>query len=145
MEREKGFAYCGLACCICSENETCEGCRNDGCKDKEWCKNFNCCRERGLSGCWECSEFPCTGNMLDKMRIRAFARFMKEYGENKFLDCLEINEREDIWIPLNKADVGELSSLEVFEIIEYKGDLEKIEREYLDTIEIDEAFFAFAA
>ena len=94
MEREKGFAYCGLACCICSENETCEGCRNDGCKDKEWCKNFNCCREKGLSGCWECSEFPCTGSMLDKMRIRAFARFMKEYGENKFLNCLEINERK---------------------------------------------------
>ena len=93
MEREKGFAYCGLACCICSENETCEGCRNDGCKDKEWCKNFNCCREKGLSGCWECSEFPCTGSMLDKMRIRAFARFMKEYGENKFLNCLEINEQ----------------------------------------------------
>ena len=52
---------------------------------------------------------------------------------------------EDIWTPWNKADVGELSSLEVFEAIGYKGDLEKIEREYLDTIEIDEAFFAFAA
>lgn len=52
---------------------------------------------------------------------------------------------EDIWTPWNKADVGELSSLEVFEAIGYKGDLEKIEKEYLDTIEIDETFFEFAS
>ncbi|MFA9378359.1 MAG: HAD-IA family hydrolase [Lachnotalea sp.] len=51
---------------------------------------------------------------------------------------------EDIWTPWNKADIGELSSIEVFEAIGYKGDLEKIEKEYLDTIEIEEAFFQFA-
>jgi NifB/MoaA-like Fe-S oxidoreductase len=28
----KQIAYCGLACCMCSENESCVGCRNDGCK-----------------------------------------------------------------------------------------------------------------
>lgn len=52
---------------------------------------------------------------------------------------------EDIWNPWDKADVGEISSLEVFEAIGYKGDLEKIEKEYLDTIEIDETFFEFAS
>lgn len=52
---------------------------------------------------------------------------------------------EDIWTPWDKADVGEVSSLEVFEAIGYKGDLEKIEKEYLDTIEIDETFYEFAS
>lgn len=52
---------------------------------------------------------------------------------------------EDIWTPWDKADVGEISSLEVFEAIGYKGDLEKIEKEYLDTIEIDKTFFEFAS
>lgn len=33
MKVEKGFAYCGLACCVCSEN--CVGCRDEGCKDKK--------------------------------------------------------------------------------------------------------------
>lgn len=52
---------------------------------------------------------------------------------------------EDIWNPWNKADVGELTSLEVFEAIGYKGDLEQNEKDYLDTIEIDEAFYEFAS
>ena len=42
-----------------------------------WCKNYNCCKEKGLNGCWECSGFPCTGYMLDKPRIRASAEFAK--------------------------------------------------------------------
>ena len=92
MERSKGIAFCGLACAFCSENGTCVGCRNEGCVDREWCKNLNCCREKGLSGCWECNEFPCEGSMLDKPRVRAFARFARDYGVEALLDCLEKNE-----------------------------------------------------
>ncbi len=93
MNKEKGFAYCGLACCICSENTTCAGCRNKGCKDKDWCKNFNCCKAKGLNGCWECTDFPCTGSMLDKIRIRTFSEFIRDYGEEKLITCLERNEK----------------------------------------------------
>ena len=96
MQKEKGVAYCGLACCVCGENATCVGCRNEGCKDKEWCKNFHCCKEKGLQGCWECEEFPCTGSMLDKVRICAFASFVKEYGEEEMMRCLEKNEAAGI-------------------------------------------------
>ena len=95
MNREKGFAYCGLACCACSENETCAGCRNDGCNNKEWCKHFNCCKEKGISGCWECSEFPC-GGMHEKVRVLAFAQFIKQNGDEKMMDCLEQNEKKGI-------------------------------------------------
>lgn len=41
-------------------------------------------------------QFPCTGNMLDNRRIRAFARFAGEYGEEFLLDCLEKNEKNGI-------------------------------------------------
>ncbi len=34
--------------------------------------------------------------MLDKMRVRAFARFIREYGETKLMDCMETNERAGI-------------------------------------------------
>jgi putative hydrolase of the HAD superfamily len=51
---------------------------------------------------------------------------------------------EDIYLPWDKADVGELSSLEVFERLGFKGDLAKIEKEYLDTVEINESFYEFA-
>lgn len=96
MDRTKGLAYCGLACAVCGENGSCAGCRNEGCRDKEWCKNFNCCREKGLNGCWECPLFPCEGGMLQKLRIRAFARFIKEYGEETLLSCLEKNEANGV-------------------------------------------------
>jgi len=96
MEKQKGIAYCGLACAVCSENTDCAGCRNEGCNNKEWCKNFRCCKEKGLNGCWECDEFPCAGSMLDKIRIRAFAGFIKEYGTDCLLQCLEKNEKNGI-------------------------------------------------
>ncbi len=34
--------------------------------------------------------------MLDKPRIRAFASFIKQHGEELILDCLERNERAGI-------------------------------------------------
>jgi haloacid dehalogenase superfamily, subfamily IA, variant 3 with third motif having DD or ED/haloacid dehalogenase superfamily, subfamily IA, variant 1 with third motif having Dx(3-4)D or Dx(3-4)E len=51
----------------------------------------------------------------------------------------------DIYLHWDKADVGELSSLEVFERLGFKGDLGKIEKEYLDTVEINESFYEFAS
>jgi hypothetical protein len=96
MVRQKGIAFCGLACALCSENSACAGCRNEGCEDKESCKNFQCCKTKNINGCWECDEFPCTGNMLDNRRIRAFARFAGEYGVEFLLDCLEKNEKAGI-------------------------------------------------
>jgi putative hydrolase of the HAD superfamily len=45
----------------------------------------------------------------------------------------------------DKADVGELPSVEVFRQLGFAGDVAKIEREYLDTLEINRSFFDFAA
>jgi len=111
MNREKGLAYCGLACCACGENETCVGCRNAGCKNKEWCKHFNCCKEKGLNGCWECDEFPC-GGMHDKVRVFAFAQFIKQYGEDKTIDCLEYNEKNGVVYHYQGQLVGDYDKCE---------------------------------
>lgn len=86
------MGYCGLACCVCSQNETCAGCRNGGCKDRDWCQNRKCCIEKGISGCWECDKFPCGAGMLDKLRPRVFAKFASRCGEDALLDRLEENE-----------------------------------------------------
>lgn len=50
---------------------------------------------------------------------------------------------EEIHTPWFKADVGELTSLEVWKAIGFQGDLEKIEKEYLDTIELNDGFLGF--
>ena len=96
MLMDRGLGYCGLACIACGENITCVGCRNDGCMNREWCTNRNCCISRDLKGCWACEDFPCTGGMLNHLRIRAFARFIKENGEAEFIRCLERNEKAGI-------------------------------------------------
>lgn len=51
----------------------------------------------------------------------------------------------DIYEQWLKADLGEISSLEVLKRLGYEGNLAKIEKDYLDTLEIDEGFFDFAS
>lgn len=96
MNREKGVAYCGLACCVCGQNATCAGCRNAGCTDRDWCKAFRCGRDRGIPGCWACEDFPCVDKRPDSPRIRAFTRFIFAHGEEALMDCLEQNERRGV-------------------------------------------------
>lgn len=52
MKRELGIARCGLACCICSENEHCQGCNSEDCPDKEWCENRSCSIEKNIENCF---------------------------------------------------------------------------------------------
>ena len=121
MNREKGISYCGLACCICNENETCAGCRSDGCENKDWCKHFKCCKEKKLCGCWECDSFPC-GGMHAKIRVLAFAEFIKQNGENKMLDCLEKNEKAGMVYHYRGKLVGDYDKCktvdEIFKMLE---------------------------
>lgn len=95
MKRELGIAACGLACCLCSENEICPGCRNDGCRDKAQCENLQCCQERNLDGCWQCSE-DCRRGLLFKNKPYGFTLFIRRYGLATLLDCLERNEKSGV-------------------------------------------------
>ncbi len=52
---------------------------------------------------------------------------------------------DEIYAPWLKADIGELTSLEVWKTIGYTGDLEKIEKEFLDSLEISDGFYMFAS
>lgn len=50
----------------------------------------------------------------------------------------------DIYPIWDRADMGEITSLEVLERLGYTGDLEAIEKKYLDTVEINQDFYEFA-
>ncbi|MDE6435216.1 MAG: HAD family phosphatase [Lachnospiraceae bacterium] len=50
---------------------------------------------------------------------------------------------EEICKPWNKANRGELTSLDIWATIGFHGDLEKIETDYLDTIELSDGFMDF--
>lgn len=94
--QRKGIAYCGLACCLCAQSRTCPGCQTGGCDLHGECRHYHCCREKGLSGCWECTDFPCAGGMLDNKRIRAFAAFAGAYGADELVRRLMRNKADGI-------------------------------------------------
>ena len=50
---------------------------------------------------------------------------------------------EEIYAPWFRANIGEISSLEVWKSIGYHGDLVEIEEEYLKTIELSDGFMDF--
>ncbi len=95
MKRELGIARCGLACCLCSENDACPGCLSDGCADKDWCETRKCALEKGVSHCYECGE-NCRKGFLGKSKPYGFTLFARKYGEKALLDCLEENEKQGI-------------------------------------------------
>lgn len=95
MKRELGIARCGLACCLCSENEHCSGCNSGECPDKEWCENRKCSLLKNLEHCYNCTE-NCRKGLLGKIRPYAFTLFAKRYGEECLLNCLERNENNGI-------------------------------------------------
>ena len=85
MKRELGIARCGLACCLCHENITCNGCSSEECIDKEWCENRKCSLEKEISSCFLC-ENDCY----------KFTVFINRYGLEALLDCLERNEKNGV-------------------------------------------------
>lgn len=95
MKRELGIARCGLACCLCSENVACAGCDSGECPDKDWCENRKCSISKKIGHCYECDE-KCTKELLSKIKPYAFTEFVRRYGEDRLLDCLERNEKNGI-------------------------------------------------
>lgn len=61
------------------------------------------------------------------------------YVQQSFPDLSD----EEIYAPWFKANIGEISSLEVWKTIGFQGDLEKVEKEYLDTLELADDFVDF--
>ena len=95
MKRELGIARCGLACCLCSENEHCNGCNSGDCPDKDWCENRKCSLEKSVAHCYECRE-DCHKGLLSKIKPYGFTLFAKRNGEDVLLNCLERNEKNGV-------------------------------------------------
>ena len=95
MRRALGIARCGLACCLCSENGSCNGCDSGSCPDAAICEVRRCSMARGVAHCYECPS-PCRRGILSKIKPRAFAEFARRFGEEHLLDCLENNEAAGI-------------------------------------------------
>ena len=105
MRRELGIARCGLACCLCSENVSCRGCDSGDCPDVDWCENRKGSIGKGIKinvmnvlmglvviiiGIFTAA------HLLGKIKPYGFTLFIRRYGLDMLLDCLERNERRGI-------------------------------------------------
>ena len=97
MKKEPGIARCGLACCLCSENQYCNGCHADDCVGSLWCEVRKCCIEKGITHCFACEEAEvCQKGILSKLKPYTFTVFAKKYSIDKLMTCLENNEKNGI-------------------------------------------------
>lgn len=97
MKKELGIAVCGLACCMCSENDKCEGCSNDISFIRSCCDNYVCAIEKNVEGCYACDNVECReGIFKDKIKPLAFCEFIRRYGKDELINCLERNEENGI-------------------------------------------------
>lgn len=95
MREELGIAVCGLACCLCSENDHCGGCGSGACPDRATCENIQCASARGLTHCYQC-DLDCRKGLLSKGKPYAFTLFVRRYGLEHLLACLKRNEERGI-------------------------------------------------
>lgn len=97
MKKELGIARCGLACCLCSENDKCEGCSNDYSYIHSWCENFVCSIDKNIEGCYLCNNIMCREGMFkEKIKPLAFCEFIRRYGKDELMNCLERNEKKGV-------------------------------------------------
>jgi hypothetical protein len=95
MKKELGIARCGLACCLCSDNDKCLGCNSGSCHDKEGCENRKCSLENQYEHCYDCTK-DCHKGLLFKIKPYGFTLFIKRYGEEELVKCLERNENHGV-------------------------------------------------
>ena len=94
------FAPCGMNCMVCYKHcyhrKPCAGCLNSDIGKPEHChkcKIKDCVREKGVSYCYECSEYPCIQiNNFEKSyntrygtSLVANSQFVKENGLTEFM------------------------------------------------------------
>ena len=58
-------------------------------------KTEKCSQEKGIEHCYECTE-DCRKGLLGKIKPYTFNLFIKQYGEEKLLNCLERNEQNGV-------------------------------------------------
>ena len=101
---KKSIAVCGINCIICSAflSNKCGGCYGEESLKRKSCRNWNkrkCADEKGISYCYECSDFPCKYiKSLDKtyrekydLKLMENNLYMKENGIEKFLNNEKIS------------------------------------------------------
>lgn len=100
------FTPCGMNCMVCYKHcyhkKPCAGCWNSDQGKSEHCRKCkikDCVKERGLTYCYACSDYPCKQiKNLEKSYIKRYgtslmenSAFVKEHGLDAFMAQQKLN------------------------------------------------------
>lgn len=95
------FAPCGMNCKVCYKHcyhkKPCDGCLKSDMGKPEHCRKCkikDCVKEKGISYCYECCNYPClqiknlekSYNKRYQASLMENSAFVKEHGLNKFME-----------------------------------------------------------
>lgn len=120
--------FCGLVCAYCHEADHCGGCKSTtNCCGRrlgeKGCYHYDCCRNKGINGCWECEAAPCGMDMFSEghdIRNRVFVKCAKKEGIGKLAEYVFNNQANGIRYGWNK-DYDNLDSEEAVMELLHKG------------------------
>lgn len=99
------FAPCGMNCLVCYKHcyhkKPCAGCLNSDKGKPEYCRKCkikDCIKDKGLSYCFECSDYPC----------KLIKNLEKSYNKRYQASLME------------NSDTVRQHGLEIFMMLEYK-------------------------
>lgn len=98
-EIENSIGACGLVCALCGDRES--GCQGCGARSGAGCTIIQCCRDKGLEGCFECGEYPCGDSppgesMFGNLRVMALNHVAREEGRERLAQYLKRNHDNGI-------------------------------------------------
>lgn len=123
------IACCGLVCKLCHLAGECDGCKETASKcsvkseKDKGCYHRNCCLEKGINGCWECTDFPCDNQMFigrTSREIKGFCRCIKEDGVETFIESILANQEKGI--PYGLKGYGDKTEAEVVKLLRRNSD-----------------------
>ena len=121
FNKERGIAYCGLACVLCS-NTDCAGCVNEIACGKD-CAIGKCVIQRGIDGCYACPDYPCDEGMFQNKRIRVFNRYAQDFGKDALIERLYVNNQNGIKYHKPNESAGDYDVLEtedeIYELLRF--------------------------
>lgn len=116
------IAYCGLSCKHCFLSERCGGCKSyfSCCSfgtmfEKEKCPNAKCAEDKGIAGCYECSEIEkCRVGFYDEDSEgadagKAMAMFIARHGRGDYIRLQDYLHKKFEYDRLQEILPGNLS------------------------------------
>jgi len=114
--KERGIGYCGLACVVCGY-ANCPGCFGK-IADGDECAIGRCAAQKGIDGCYACPEYHvCDQGMLKNKRIKAFNRYMQDFGKDALIEQLHTHLKNGIAYHKPNGETGDYDIFETEEEI----------------------------